>query len=524
MHCGRWRSIVDYVLTAHLPDGRQRWILPEGETRIGRSRPNPVLLPHESVSKVHALIRRTGDLIEILDLGSKNGTRVNQRNVSSAQRVEPGDLITVGNVALQVQAAGLGARLESTPDFDLPEVQSLPPAPRGDGALATLLDLGEFLVRRHDRHEICEKALDKAWDLVGYDLASILLLGDSGLTVESRRHKGDSRLQPAFSHSLLERAIHEKCPLLITDRVDPTVSMVQQRIRSAIVLPLLDDIHMLGVLYLDSRWPGHSYTEQDLRRVELLAAAVALKLANSDLVEELEQAAQVQRSLLPTSLWTPPGYEMFARLDPCTTVAGDLYDCIPMRGGRLAIVIGDVCGKGTGAALLMASVLATLRALGPRVDDALEIVGRLGEHLGEGDRSFVTLFLSILDPQRHTLSYVNAGHGSTVLFDMDGSRRDLETTGPPVGMQLGVPYASHTIDLAPGALLCTWSDGFHEAHRSDVESIEFFGEERLLETFVDLRHAALTDLGKGVFDRVDAFQGGTRALDDRTLVLLRRTP
>ena len=244
---------MDYVLTAHLPGGRQRWLLPEGETHIGRSRPNPVLLPDESVSKLHALIRRTGDRIEIMDLDSKNGTRVNQRSVTSVQRIQPGDLISIGNVSLQVDRVDHNSTAPylSTPDFDATEVQSLPPAPRGDGALATLLDLGEFLVRRHDRHEICEKALDKAWDLVGYDLASILLLGDSGLTIESQRHRGRSLLQPAFSHSILERVLHEKSPLRVTDRFDPTVSMVQQRIRSALVFFLV--LFLLRVV-LRRRW------------------------------------------------------------------------------------------------------------------------------------------------------------------------------------------------------------------------------------------------------------------------------
>jgi phosphoserine phosphatase RsbU/P len=265
------------------------------------------------------------------------------------------------------------------------------------------------------------------------------------------------------------------------------------------------------------------YTEQDLRGAELVAAALALKLANSDLLAEQEQAARIQSSLLPRTLSTPSGYEVFARLEPCTKVAGDLYDVLPLRSGRLAILLGDVCGKGTGAALLMASVLAAFRAIAHQGDDVLNIVESLADGLGDclDETNYVTLFASVLDPERHTLSYVNAGHGAALLLYADGTHDELETTGTPVGMRLGIPYRSRTVEIPKGSLLCTWSDGLHEAHRTDVQPICFFGQDRLVQSFVELRSLPLAEFAEAVFDQVDAFQGGTQAHDDRTLLLLR---
>ena len=517
---------MDYILVAHLPQGRQSWPLPEGETVIGRFPPSQVLLPPDSVSKVHAKIRRRGDQFEIQDLDSKNGTWLNQQEVHAVRPFAPGDIITIATVALQVDRADPKRSFPPTPaaDLDWAEVHTLPPAPRDEGALGRLLDLGGFLVRRHDRREICELGLDKAREIADSDLACLFLLGDSGLVEEVRRFASGLDHQPTFSHTLLEQAIRDRSPILVTECIDPSVSMIEQHIRSALVLPLLDDERILGVLYLDLRRSARMYTVQDLRRVELLAAALALKLANSDLRAEQDQAGCAQRSLLPRSLSVPPVYEAFARLEPCAKVAGDLYDVLPLRDGRYALVLGDVCGKGMGAALLMASVLATFRALANQVDDVLKIVERLGDHLCGclTETSYVTLFAGILDSERHALSYVNAGHGAALLLHADGSYDELSTTGTPVGMRLGVPYGSRTIDLPRGSLLCTWSDGLHEAQRTDVEPVRFFGEERLIETFVEMRGAPLDELAGRVFDDVDAFQGSAQAHDDRTLLLLRR--
>jgi phosphoserine phosphatase RsbU/P len=504
---------MDFVLTAYLPEGRRSWVLQEGQTLIGRTPDNAVVLPDNSVSRLHACLLRRGDQLELTDLDSSNGTAVNDRPLNAAVLVRAGDLISIGSVQLQVYTSASAPEGLETPveRLEWGDVQSLPP-PDHDATLGKLVELGGFLAARHTRDEIYETVLDRVHDLVGYQLACLFLRTESGL-VEVQRRSTSSSADPVFSRSLLDKAVRERCSLLITDRIDLTASMVQQHIRSALAVPLLDSGRVLGVLYLDTRRRGRIYNEQDLRHVELLATTLALKLSHSDLLEEMERAECVQRSLLPAMLLAPPGYDVHARLDPCASVAGDLYDVLPLPDKRHAVVLGDVAGHGVGAALLMASVLATIRTLATQIDDPV----RLGEQLCGclGERGYVTMLFGILDWERHTLRYVNAGHPGAVLLLPDGSRRDLETTGPPVGMRIGVPFEGRTIELEPGTLLCAWSDGLHESHRSDGDPCEFFGEERLLALFTQLRNAPLGEFARTVFAEIDGFLGGSAATDDR---------
>lgn len=519
---------MEYTLIAHLPTGRKSCPLPEGEITIGRDPPCEMLLPGDWVGRRHATICRQGDLLRIEDLHSKNGTYVNNQRIVAPRALAPGDIITIGTHALHIDHddAATGSGPMPTPELDWATVSTLPPAPRDEGVLGRIFDLGTFLVRRGDREEMCEWALDKARELVGCDLACLFLQGDAGLAEVSRRCAGTLDREPTFSHTLLELAIHDRGPVLLKENLPPTFSIRRQKIRSAIVLPLFDDERLLGVLYLDSRDHARIYTEQDVRRVELLAAALALKLANSDLLAEQEQAERIQQSLLPRSLFVPSGYEVFARLEPCTRVAGDFYDVLPLARDRCAVLLGDVCGKGSGAALLMASILAMFRALAHQTNGALEIVELLDDRLGGclDEMNYATLFVGVLDPGRHVLSYVNAGHGSALLVNEDGSFTELTASGTPLGMRLGVPYESRTVEFPRGSMLCTWTDGFPEAHRADVEPCSFFGHDRVTATLVESRRAPLDQTAHSLFDRVDAFQEGTQAHDDRTLLLLRRSP
>jgi len=511
---------VDFVLTAYLPDGRHSWTLQPGETLIGRTTENKVVLPDHSVSRIHARVDRRGDRLEITDLESCNGTVVNERQVTRACPLQPGDLISIGSIRLQCYTSDSLAEQETPVErTEWGDVQTLPRRRRA--SLSKLVELGSFLVGRHTREEIYETVLSKAHDLVGYQLACLFLRRESGLE-EVHRRATTSAAHPVFSRSLLDRAVRDRCPLLVTGRVGLTSSMMDQHIRSALAVPLVDGDRVLGVLYLDTRRRGRVYNRRDLRQIEILATILALKLSQSDLMEEMEGARCVQQLMLPTYLLAPAGYDVHARLDACATVAGDLYDLLPLHGNRHAVVLGDVAGHGVSAALLMASVLATIRTLATEIEDPVRLLTRLADQLCQclGDRRYVTMFFGILDSQRHTLRYVNAGHPGAVLYQRDGSERELESTGPAVGMRIGVPFHEQTVEFEPGALLCAWSDGLNESHRPD--SVEFFGEARLRTVFSQLRSAPLGEFSRGVFGQIENFLGGSPATDDRTLLLLRR--
>jgi sigma-B regulation protein RsbU (phosphoserine phosphatase) len=257
-----------------------------------------------------------------------------------------------------------------------------------------------------------------------------------------------------------------------------------------------------------------------------VANLVAAKLASARTRNEIEWAAYIQRTLLESTPPRPPGYDVAVRLVPCEAVGGDLYETLELPDGRFLYALGDIVGKGVGAALLMTNVLATLRALARTTRAPLQLAGEMQQSLDPqlGPHGFVTLFLGILDGRTHRLDYVNAGHEPPVLFAPGHDAQPLAATGPPVGMRIPVPLGADTVELAPGATLCVWSDGITEAVRVGTRPLEDFGRARTLARLEALRDAAAETIVADLFASVDAFVGGRHAQDDRTMLVLRRLP
>jgi sigma-B regulation protein RsbU (phosphoserine phosphatase) len=169
----------------------------------------------------------------------------------------------------------------------------------------------------------------------------------------------------------------------------------------------------------------------------------------------------------------------------------------------------------------MSSVLASARVLYEACSEPGDLATRLNEmlHRSSDRKNFVTAFLGQLDPGSGTVRYVNAGHPPPFLL-CDGSSRVLDSTGPPLGVVSGLPYAAEAVELAPGALLAVFSDGIPEAQKGD----EFFEEARLGQLLAESSaNSDLEAVSKRVIEQVDAFLGEAPRTDDITLMLLRRT-
>src|SRR5262249_32002222 len=177
------------------------------------------------------------------------------------------------------------------------------------------------------------------------------------------------------------------------------------------------------------------------------------------------RAGEVQAELLPREVPTLPGFELAARCVPAHEVAGDFYDWQAVGPGILSFVVGDVMGKGMPAALLMATVRATLRAVAPDHPPAaaVEMVRRALMPDFERTGSFVTLFHGRLDAQARRLSFVDAGHGHAFLRRAGGEVEGLAPGGEPVGFLVGEPYEEGTLTFRPGDTLVVYSDGLVEA-------------------------------------------------------------
>jgi serine phosphatase RsbU (regulator of sigma subunit) len=237
------------------------------------------------------------------------------------------------------------------------------------------------------------------------------------------------------------------------------------------------------------------------------------------LAQELATATRIQQALLPGPPRTVDGWRFHARIETCHEVGGDLYDFHRRDDGALVVLVGDISGKGMGAALLMSSVLSSARVLYDSVDGPLSLIRRLNNivHRGTDGKSFVTVFVGWLDPGTGRMRYVNAGHpeGFLVL----GERvRSLEATGIPVGMLPDFPWEEAETTIEPGETLAVFSDGIPEAQRGE----EFFDLERIKQALVASGGPDVDASANALVHAVDEFSAGAHRSDDLTLVLARR--
>jgi serine phosphatase RsbU (regulator of sigma subunit) len=289
---------------------------------------------------------------------------------------------------------------------------------------------------------------------------------------------------------------------------------------------LTDGVERLGRGDLDVRVPVPRSVEfahlaetfnrmaRDLRRSqEQLVAQERLR-------KELEIGRRIQRELLPQAPLRCPFADIGGVSVPAREVGGDFFNYFSLRDGEVALLLGDVSGKGVPAALLMANLQATLRARLALESDLARLVDRLDRELESSQplSAYVTLFLAVLDGARGTLRYVNAGHNTQFVRRGDGSIEQLSSSGRPPGLYPGGGYQEETIQLRDGDALFLFTDGIIEA---EDESGEPFGMERL-EAILSVYHGGdLEGLLRHAQEAVHSHRGPREADDDATMLALR---
>jgi sigma-B regulation protein RsbU (phosphoserine phosphatase) len=271
--------------------------------------------------------------------------------------------------------------------------------------------------------------------------------------------------------------------------------------------------------------PGLAWSEGTLWLVGgFLAMNLLVMLEVADrltLKRDLEIARDIQRAMLPQEMVTGGGLEAYGFTRPANTVGGDFYDVLQMPNGRLVIALGDVSGKGSPAALLMALTLAILRTL---VDEGLgpaALAQRLNVQVARhapGSR-FVTMFLAVFDPMTGALHYVNAGQNPPILRRVSGALERLTSGGVALGMFELSAYTAGDTWLAPGDVLVLYSDGITEAENKQGV---FFDESGLEEVINRHWWEDAATLGKAIVTSVEGHATDTRLADDLTVLAIRR--
>ena len=265
-------------------------------------------------------------------------------------------------------------------------------------------------------------------------------------------------------------------------------------------------------------------------KFELFAALIFLLLLSLELADkvtmkrDLEIAREIQTWLVPSQAPEVAGADIAFATRPQNSVAGDYYDAFypePEKREKLVVVIADVAGKSVPAALLMATLQASLRTIAGEGVPVAELVTRLNRYASAyslDGRRFTTAVLGEYEPASRRLTYVNAGHNAPILRRENGTLEKLETGGLPLGIKVDAAYETASLELRPGDALILFTDGVIEAFN---ESGEEFGNERWLATIRGLPDWNGLQSLRYLMERVDQFVGATRQADDITCLVFR---
>jgi phosphoserine phosphatase RsbU/P len=402
-------------------------------------------------------------------------------------------------------------------------------------------DISRELISILDRDALLTSIAQRVKTLVDYHLFSVMLWNESTAQLENvfAVHYGEPipvRFCVPLFKGITGHSAGERRSVRVDDvRSDPRyIEMVNsESVRSELVVPLLLQGRIIGVLDLESTTLG-GFSEANERLLEILAPFVAIALENSRLYAEthaheerlqadLDTAREVQLQLLPQGAPTIRGLDVSASYLPARDLGGDFYDILPYGEGRAALVIGDVSGKGTAAALYGSLAIGTLREHTRNTQlSPAQILALLNRRLcGSGiSPGFVAMLFAVYDHSTGHLVIGNGGIPRPVLA-RGGEVKEICIDGTPLGLFQEITYDGHTVKMEAGDILVLASDGILETMNLGGEE---FGFDRLAAVLNSLSAttASSAEISAAILAATDVFSGRpAEPHDDRTLIVLR---
>jgi serine phosphatase RsbU (regulator of sigma subunit)/pSer/pThr/pTyr-binding forkhead associated (FHA) protein len=573
-------------LLINYPDGgTDRLQLGRLRITIGRSARNDVCVSDPFASRVHAEVRREGDLYFLQDLGSANGTYFNGSRLGQTAPLTHGDRIQIGETeivfkdraaeralpdaaieedapvpeatiafdSVQHTTSGLleaieGARTQTSGRFDVATIMphrtgsaGAAAAASGDNGdlLALISKVGVTLLASATLDETLGQVARLVFEAVPAERCLIMLReGDAGELKIRAAEMRDSRPEVGevrVSRTIVEEVVNQGRSVLTSDaQHDPrfrSSTVTFQGIRSVLAVPLGVGDRIFGMIYADSPLATSRFSEDHLKVLTTLGSVAAIRVENTRLLEEhleqqqyeheLQLAREIQQRFQPTAPPVVPGFELQGISFPSYQIGGDYYDFIPCADGRLVVALGDVSGKGTSAALLMSSLHAAVHAQVASCRPIAETVGAVNRYLADNTPAnrFVTLFYAELDPLTGSLSFINAGHNPPIIAHDNGMMEHLAAGGLPLGILPDFDYREGRTQLRAGDVLIAYSDGVTETQNPAGDE---FGTVRLQEVIAQNLDRSAAGLRDKIEAALSAFAQGTPAVDDITLVIVKR--
>jgi sigma-B regulation protein RsbU (phosphoserine phosphatase) len=534
------------------PDGQIKTVPLKGDRfTVGRSSATELCFPDDAgLSRQHMILERDGDDWTVQDLGSKNGTLVNNLPLRAKLRLKSGDRITAGHLAIVFDDKS-GKPAENVVFFDSGEAdppststiltslegalssQTIVDRPGQHGAkqVQALIRAGQELAGRGTLADLFPLILDLAIEGVGAQRGVVMTLEGDSLEVKANKGEGFH-----ISSAVRDRVLNEKASVLVRDaQMDEAfrerMSIVEQKVRTLMAVPLQTQSRTIGLIYVDSPNMFRAFTKDDLSLLTVMANVAAIRIEHARLAEveeierrmkrELDQAAEIQRSFLPACPPKVAGADLAGYNAPCRTVGGDYFDFFTYPNGRVAMVLGDVSGKGMPASLMMMGLQARVQVLADEPQNLAAVITRLNKITCQNCPSnrFITFFFCVLDPATGELAYCNAGHNPPVIVRVNGAVEYLDGGGPVLGILSIANYAEYRAKLEPGDVLAIYSDGVTEANNAKEEE---FGDENFAAVLKASRHKSASEIVADVNQALADFMAGSPPADDITLIVARR--
>ncbi len=527
---------------------------------IGRDNNCHIQILDKGISRNHTLVEFKDDHFVLVDLGSTNGTFVNNK-ITISKTLQSGDIIKIGQTEIRyeeskpqgsslimvddaLEAASRNMIMERVDVNRSLYVSSQKAAgkPVQDGKpdltgvyLSTIYEVSNLVNAEHDLTKLFAAIMEKIMQVFKPDRGFLVMQEGENFHIEVEINLVSQEAQ--LSSTILKKTIHEGVSVLsanamLDDRFSGGLSIVSQQIKSVMSVPLESSNQILGAIYVDSIGSSNRFQRAHL---DLLAAigkqaGIAVErtmlfqhyMEKEKLKQALEIAQSIQKSLLPSSTPKNFPFDLVGWNLSCDETGGDYYDYFELPDNKLGIAIGDVSGHGIGSALLMATARAFLKALAGKSHSIKDVINELNRLLCkdmEGDK-FITLFYAELDLQSLSLSYVNAGHESPMLYQKKKKTfLPLESTGMPLGMMEDFEYDEQVqVQISPGDILVLSTDGITESMNPQAEQ---FGMERMANIVQKGLNKSANQIIKDCYDEVQKFCAGTAQRDDLTLVVLK---
>ncbi|HEX5273448.1 MAG TPA: SpoIIE family protein phosphatase [Gemmataceae bacterium] len=526
---------------------------------LGRSPECHVVIPVTSVSREHAHIVRVNGQFFIEDQKSRNGTFVNNEQVTQRRLLKNNDKIRI----CDFQATFHDARKPLPEEFTNNDEEEQDDEAGASTVEATILHNSSLLLDQHPSEKLrilieisgnlsktleLDRLLPKIVDSLftvfkQADRCFIILVEEGGRmiprVIKTRRPQDEQSAR--FSKTIVRQAVESKQAFL-SNNADGgkqvlSQSVVDFRIRSVMCVPLISaDGNAFGVIQLDTQERSKKFTQDDLNLLLAVANQAGIALENAKLYRDAQARAQkdrdlalakaMQTSFLPDDLPQVPGYEFYAYYSPAQEVGGDYYGFVPMGPNRLAISVGDVAGKGVAAALLMAKLSSDFRFCLVAEPDLINAINKLNDLVylsaGKMDR-FITLAGAVLDSGKHLVTIVNAGHAMPMVYrGASGALEDAmpkEAGGLPLGIMDGTTYEAYALPMVPGDTLVLFSDGVPDARNVRDDAFNMKGVVTALNGDKGLGARAV---GERISKAVKLHATGRDQADDVTLMCVGR--